>query len=194
MIAIQAKETYRYILDTFTQLNLLTYDEVNQYYSVQPTIQSFAIKQIENIPEIWYRLGNAFASSIRRYNSFANRSADGYLLSLSFFDEYKSAIKSILRYLINHASTERDQILIKFHELISSSGKSRFASRFELIPLLEELVGTSIRLQDFEKLKIILGNLSDDIQMMGNKEKARYYSELQDDVILFGRSERVKRY
>jgi DNA-binding ferritin-like protein (Dps family) len=108
-------------------------------------------------------------------------------------DEYKSTIKRILQYLLNHSSAERDQILLEFHDLFFSSGKSRFATKFELVPLLEAMMGASIRLQDFDKLIIVLGDLSNAFQMLGEEEKTLYYSNLQEEVTCNRQSESVKK-
>ena len=186
-------ETIEGYLDAFTQLNLLTYNEENQYYRIQPTVQRFVEKQFGHAPEVWYRLGKALAASIGWYNSFAQGSADEYLLSLLLLDEYKSTIKNVLGYLLNHASTERDQILLAFYDLIRFSGKSRFSPRFELVPLLEAMVSACIRLKDFDKLKTLLDDLSKDLQMLGEDKKALYYSKLLEDITGGGLTESVKK-
>ncbi|HEY9151481.1 MAG TPA: hypothetical protein VIN60_01245, partial [Anaerolineales bacterium] len=118
-------------LNHFTELNLLTYNQEIDYYCMPTAIENYALKSLGTVPEVWDRLGKAFADSMEWHNSFANRGADEYFLSLSILDERKSTVKNILQYLLGQVAVDRDRILLKFHGLVRSSGKSRFAPRFE---------------------------------------------------------------
>lgn len=187
-------ETIQEYLDAFTQLNLLTYEEENSSYYIHSTLQQFAAKNLGDTHEIWYRLGKVFADLGKFYKSLAIRNADGYLLSLLMLDEYKSTIKDVLQYLLKDSSNERDQILLEFHEFVRTFGRSRFALKIELVPLLEAMMQASVRLQNFEKLLEILNDLSSAYQTLGNKEKAVYYSELGEEVTLPEQSETAKKF
>jgi shikimate kinase / 3-dehydroquinate synthase len=187
-------ETIQEYLDTFTQLNLLTYDEVNNYYNIQSTVQNYAAQKLGDAHEIWRRLGEAFADFGKFYYSFANKNADGFLLSLLMLDEYKATIKSILQHLLKDSSIERDQILLVFHEFVRSFERSRFALKIELVPLLEAMLEASYRLQNHEKLVEILGDLSNAHQTLEDVEKAGYYSKLQEEVTRDGQSECARNF
>ena len=170
-------------LNNFTGLNLLTYDQEIDYYCMPTAIQNYALKSLGTVPRVWYRLGTAFADSMEWYNSFANRGADEYLLGLSILDERKPTVKNILQYLLGQVAVDRDRILLKFHDLLRSPGKSRFAPRFEQVPLLEAMLEAAIHLQNGDKLAEILGNLSQICEAIGEKEKSLYYSKLKDEAL-----------
>ncbi len=170
-------------LSNFTKLNLLTYNQEIDYYCMPSAIQNYALKSLGTGSDVWYRLGTAFANSMEWYNSFANRGADEHLLSLSILDERKSAVKNILQYLLGQVAVDRDRILLKFYDLLSSPGKSRFAPRFEQMPLLEAMLEAAIHLQDGDKLAAILGNLSQLCEAIGEKEKSLHYSKLRNEAL-----------
>ena len=181
-------------LDTFTQLGLLTYEEKNSYFYMQPTLQEYAARNLRYAHEIWYRLGKAFIDLGKSFNSVANRNADGYLLSLLMLDEYKSTIKNVLQYLLKDFSNERDQILLEFHEFARSFERSRFALKIELVPLLEAMLEASLRVQNYEKLIEIMGDISSVYQTLGDMEKADYYSKLQGEVTRDEQSESARNF
>jgi len=185
-------ETIQEYLDSFTQLNLLTYEEENSYYYMQPTLQEVAAKNLGDAHEIWYRLGKLFADLGKFFNSLANQNADGYLLSLLMLDEYKATFKNVLQNLLKDSSNDRDQILLEFHEFVRSFERSRFALKSELVPLLEAMSEASVRLQNYEKLLEILDDLSSAYQTLRNKERADYYSKLRDEVTREEQSESAK--
>ncbi len=130
------RENIQTHLDAFTSLHFLTYDEDQDYYRMQPIIQDFALKGLGDAPEVWYRLGEIYTSSTNWYNSLANKSADGYLLSVLIFDEHKTTIRNIMKYLLNHPSVERDRIILDFYDLINLFGNTRFAPKEELVELI----------------------------------------------------------
>jgi len=178
-----SEKTIQTYLDIYTQLNLLIYDEANKYYRMHPIIQNYALENLGKSPEIWYRFGKAFTNSLDWLNTHGKKGADGYMLFISIFDDYKSTIKHTLQFLLKHKSVESDQLLLEFRDLICLSGRSRFASKIEMIPLLEAMMEASIRLQNKDKLILILSDISNTYQILGEAEKALYYSKLQDEVI-----------
>jgi shikimate kinase/3-dehydroquinate synthase len=169
-------------LNNLTSLRLLTYDEEQHYYRMQPIIQDFALKRLGDAREIWYRLGKVFTTSSNWYVSLANSSADGYLLSVLVFDEHKTTIRKILKYLLDHPSAEWDHIILDFHDLITLFGNLRFGPKIELVNLLEAMKEAAIRLNDKEKLDTILGYLSKIYKRSGDDEKALEYSNLQEEL------------
>ena len=187
-------ETIQEYLDTFTQLNLLSYEEVNNYYNIQSTVQKYAAKKLGNTHETWYRLGKVLIDLGRFCNSLANRNADGFLLSLLMLDEYKATIKNVLRYLLKDTSNERDQILLKFHDFVRTFERSRYALKIELVPLLEAMLEASFRLQKNEKLIEITGDLSTAYRALEDMEKAGYYSKLQEEVTRDEQSETARNF
>ena len=186
------RESIQTYLDIFTSLNFLTCDEEQSYYRMQPIIQDFAWKSLGDASEIWYILGKIFTTSTNWYNTLANSSADGYLLSLLVFDEHKTTIRNVLQYLRNHASAERDHIILDFYDLICLFGNTRFATEIELVPLLGAMIEASIRLGDNDRLAAVLGHLSKTYQRLREEEKALEYSRLQKDIIQNGQKEGTK--
>jgi len=167
-------------LDPLTSMNFLNYDEEQSYYRMQSTIQDFALKSFGDATEAWSQLGKMFTTSTNWYNSLANSSADGYLLSVLVFDEHKTTIKNVLQYLRNHPGADRDQIILDFFDLIGLFGNTRFAAKIEVIPILRAMIEASIRLRDKGRLDAVLGQLSKTYQSLGEGEKAEEYSNLRD--------------
>jgi len=170
-------------LHNFIKMNLLTYNQELDYYWMPSAVQNYALNSLGAASEVWYGLGTAFADSMKWFNSFANEGSDEYFLSLSILDDRKATIKRILQYLLGQASVDRDRILLKFHDLLRSPGKSRFAPRFEQVPLLEAMLDTAIRLQDSDKLDAIFENLFPLCEALGEKEKSLYYSKLKSEAL-----------
>ncbi len=186
-----SNETIQAYLDTFTQLNLLDHDEEKNYYRIQPTIQNYASRDLRNSAKVWYRLGEAYTTSVDWYISLASKGADGYLLSLLLFDEHKTNIKKILQYLLHHSSGERDQIISGFYSLSNLFGRVRFAPKIELIPLLEAEMDASLHLGDIDKLIAILGDLSITYHQLGETKKALNYSRSKEEIIQNRQSEKI---
>lgn len=186
------RESIQAYLDTFTSLNFLTYDEGQDYYRMQSVIQSFALKSLGVASEAWYTSGRLFPIPINYcYDSLAQSSADGYLLSVLVFDEHKTNIRNVLQYLLDHPSVERDRIILDFYDLISLFGSNRFAPKIKLVPLLIAMIEASIRLNDNERLGALLGDLSKIYQRLGEEENALEYSKLQE-IIQNGQKEATK--
>ena len=185
------RETVQAYLDTFTQLNLLAYDEEKKYYRMQPTIQRYALRGLNNAGEVWYRLGEAYTAFVDWTISLANKGADGYLLSLLLFDEHKTTIKKILQYLLRNSSGERDKIISGFYSLISLFGCIRFAPGIELIPLLEAELDASLHLGDVDKLAAILGDLSITYHQLGETKKALDYSRSKEEIVQNRQSDNI---
>ncbi len=179
-------------LDAFTSLHFLTYDEDQNYYRMQPIIQDFALRSLGNAQEIWYRLAKVFTTSTIWYNTLANRSADGYLLSVLVFDEHKTTIRDILQYLLDHPSAERGRVLLDFHDLVSLFGVTRFSPRIELVSLLNAMIQAAVHLNDKEKLGAILGHLAITYQRLGEEEKSLGYSRLREEIIQGAQTENTK--
>jgi hypothetical protein len=170
-------------LNAFTQMNLLVFDPTLDYYYLQSSIQRYMQKKSESLPELWLKLGKAYSDSIDWLNSLANKSADTFMLSLLILDEHKATIKKILNYLQSHRSQDGDRILLGFLDLIRSSGNTRFSLSLERLPYLESMMKAASRIQNSALLIVILEDLSNIFQMLGEKEKSLYFSKLQADII-----------
>jgi 3-dehydroquinate synthase len=179
-------------LNLLTSLNFLHYDEEQSCYRMQSTIQDTALKSLGNAAEAWSQLGKMFTTSMNWYNSLANSSADGYLLSVLVFDEHKTIIKNVLQYLRNHPAADRDQILLDFFDLICMFENTRFAAKMELLPILKSMIEASIRLRDKDRLDATVGHLSKTYQSLGEGEKAQEYSNLRQ-IIQTDQSQGIKR-
>lgn len=176
-------ENIQTYLNTFASLFLLNHDEEQSYYRINSIIQDFAFENLEDESKIWHRLGRIFTTSTNWRDILANSSADGYLLGALVFDEHKATIKDVLKYLLDHPSTERDRTLLDFYDLISLFGNTRFVPKIGLINLLEAMAEAANRRGDKEKQSSILGHLSRIYQELKEKEKALEYSERQEKLI-----------
>ena len=170
-------------LDTFTQLNLLIFDQKSDRYYFQSGIHNFVVKESRNVPEVWLRSGKAYSESVDWYNSLSKRSADTFQLSLLVLDEHKSNIRKILRFLSEHPSPEADRVLLSFLGLLRLYGSTRFSLKFERLPLLEAMMNSASRLQENSQLATILEDLSNIYQSLGEKEKSLHYLALHDKVL-----------
>jgi len=177
------KDAVHTYLDTFTQLNLLIFDQKSDRYYLQSGIHNFVLKKSRNVPDVWLRSGKVYSESVDWYNSLSKKSADTYFLSLSVLDEHKSNIRRILRFLSEYTSPETDRVLLSYLGLLRLYGSTRFSLKLERLPLLEAMMNSASRLQENSQLATILEDLSNIYQSLGEKEKSLHYLALHDKVL-----------
>ena len=176
-------DTIQAYLDSFTQLNLLAFDQTTELYCLQSGLHNLALKESTNVTEVWRKLGKAYSDSMNWHYTLAHNSADTFLLGLAILDEHKSNIRRVLRYLNEHPSLEGDRVLLGFLDLIRLYGSTRFSLRFERIPFLEAMLNAASRMQSSFQLTTILEDLSKLYQTLGEQEKSLYYLELHDKTL-----------
>ena len=82
------------------------------------------------------------------FTSLASRDADGFLLSILVFDEHKSNIRKIIKYVQDHSYKQLDEIKLELFNLVNLFGQCRFLPIAEMVPIMETEVDVALRLKN----------------------------------------------
>jgi 3-dehydroquinate synthase len=176
-------KTIQSYLDAFVRMNLLAYDGARKYYRMHSLVQNYALKSIENESAAWLGFAEANAGLVEEFMSLARRNADGFLLSLLLFDEYKSNIKKIIQYLRGHSSVSLDSLKLGLFGLVNLYGRCRFLPLTEMVPIMETEVDVALRLNNADKLLSVLDDLSKAYLALGETKRALDYSHMRERII-----------
>ncbi len=176
-------ETIKSYLDASVRMNFASYDNARKYYRMQSTIQNYALKISGNAFSAWYSFSKIYADLVEWFTSLASRDADGFLLSILVFDEHKSNIRKIIKYLQDHSYKQLDEIKLELFKLVNLFGQCRFLPIATMVPIMETEVDVALRLKNIDQLLSVLNDLSRTYLATGENKKALDYSQIRERLI-----------